>query len=85
MIQMWGLEIVRLVRLEEDQVRLAPPEYVIMSKLQFYREGRSEKHIRDIHRMLVGLGEDWDRNVLLAMSRRYGLTAELDRAMAYEG
>ncbi len=31
---------------------LAPPEYVIIRKLEFYREGRSQKHIEDIEKML---------------------------------
>lgn len=82
-LHIWGLDHVRVVSLDEDRIRLAPPEYVIISKLQFYREGHSEKHLRDIHRMLVGLGEEWDRGVLLTLSRRYGLTAELDLAMSY--
>lgn len=28
-------------------INLAPPEYVIVRKLEFYREGGSEKHVRD--------------------------------------
>ena len=36
----------------------APPEYVIIRKLQFYREGGSPKYLRDISRMLISLGED---------------------------
>ncbi len=31
---------------------VAPPEYVIIRKLAWYREGRSEKHLRDIRGML---------------------------------
>lgn len=31
---------------------LAPPEYVIIRKLEFFREGGSEKHIEDIKKML---------------------------------
>jgi hypothetical protein len=31
---------------------VAPPEYVIVRKLEYYREGGSEKHLRDIRSML---------------------------------
>ncbi len=41
---------------------LAPPEYVIVRKLQFFREGGSQKHLRDISRMLTALGEEWGRD-----------------------
>lgn len=30
----------------------APPEYVILRKLEFYQEGQSEKHLNDIRAML---------------------------------
>jgi hypothetical protein len=34
-------------------VYFAPPEYVILRKLEFYEEGKSEKHIRDIKSILA--------------------------------
>lgn len=37
----------------ETPVWLAPPEYVIVHKLEFFREGGSEKHLRDIRGMLA--------------------------------
>ena len=33
--------------------RAGTPEYVILRKLEFFREGRSEKHLRDIRGMLA--------------------------------
>jgi hypothetical protein len=57
----WGLARAARVELEGGEVMLAPPEYVILRKLQYYREGGSGKHLRDIHRMLVALGDNWDR------------------------
>lgn len=32
---------------------LAPPEYIIVRKLEFNREGGSDKHLRDIASMLA--------------------------------
>lgn len=70
----WGLDRARQVFLGSDAIRLAPPEYVIIRKLQFYREGQQEKHLRDIHRMLLALGDDWSREALLHLIDRYGLS-----------
>lgn len=72
----WGLAHKRSVSLENDVLSLAPPEYVILRKLQYFREGRSPKHLRDIHRMIVGLGDSWDRSGLERMVREHGLQDE---------
>ena len=48
----WAFEHRRQVDLDGTLIWFAPPEYVILRKLQFYREGRSEKHLRDIRAML---------------------------------
>ena len=44
----WGLNNRKLINLEGDELWLAPVEYVILRKLEYYREGQSEKHLRDI-------------------------------------
>jgi hypothetical protein len=36
----------------QGELWLAPPEYVILRKLQYFQEGGSDKHLRDIDRML---------------------------------
>ena len=41
----------RKVEVDGVGVWVAPPEYVILRRLEFYREGRSEKHLRDIRAM----------------------------------
>lgn len=38
----------RLKPLEDTEVAFASPEDVIIMKLDFYRRGRSDKHLRDI-------------------------------------
>jgi len=35
------------------EIHVAPPEYVIVRKLEFYREGGSPKHLRDVRAMLA--------------------------------
>ncbi len=41
----WAFRGKRSVQFEGETVVLAPPEYVIIRKLEFYREGGSEKHL----------------------------------------
>jgi len=43
---------------------VAPVEYVIIRKLQFYQEGKSEKHIRDIKSMLKISADEIDQQAL---------------------
>ncbi len=40
---------------------LAPPEYVIIRKLEYFREGGAEKHLRDVRAMVATLGDDLDQ------------------------
>jgi hypothetical protein len=49
----WALAHRQEIPLGKSVVWLAPPEYVIVNKLEFYREGSSEKHLRDIRGMLA--------------------------------
>lgn len=44
----WALENARRVKTASCEISIAPPEYVILHKLEFYREGGSQKHLRDI-------------------------------------
>ncbi len=55
---------------------VAPAEYVILRKLAWYREGGSEKHLRDIRSMLSVSGDALDRAVLQRWLETLGLEAE---------
>jgi len=48
----WGLARARRLDVEGEALVVAPPEYVIVRKLEYYREGGSGKHLRDIRSML---------------------------------
>ena len=48
----WGLTRARRLEVEGQALVVAPPEYVILRKLESYREGGSEKHLRDIRSVL---------------------------------
>ena len=58
----WALRNRRVVENEGVQIWLAPPEYVIIRKLEFLRDGGSEKHVRDVRGMLAL--DDLDRAFL---------------------
>lgn len=58
---------------------VAPPEYVILRKLEFFREGGSEKHLRDIRAMLRISGELLDARWLDGWLHQLGLLREWER------
>jgi hypothetical protein len=68
----WGLAHRRHVSFGGGALALAPPEYVILRKLEFWREGGSEKHLRDVRAMLAA-DPGLDRGFLDAELRRRGL------------
>jgi hypothetical protein len=72
----WAFRLKRAVEFEGETVILAPPEYVIIRKLEYYREGRSDKHLRDIRSMLAVSGAQIDRSALAAWIERLGLQSE---------
>jgi hypothetical protein len=48
-LERWGLEGRRRIDLTPgDSIWVAPPEYVIARKMEFFREGGSDKHLADI-------------------------------------
>ena len=49
----WALEHRRRIELEGAGTWIAPPEYVILRKLEWLREGGRDKHLRDIRFMLA--------------------------------
>ena len=71
----WGFARRLQVNLEGMQLWVAPREYVIIRKLQFYEEGKSEKHIRDIKSMLKISGEEIDDQALQDKLEEHHLTA----------
>lgn len=54
----WALEHRRRIDLGGSGAWIAPPEYVILRKLEFLREGGSDKHLRDIRFILAATPVD---------------------------
>ena len=70
----WALPQRRRMRWAGNQeLSVAPPEYVVLRKLEFYREGRSTKHAADIRsiREITGV----DETVLAPWLDRMGLAS----------
>jgi hypothetical protein len=72
----WAFRHLRQIEYLGETVAIAPPEYVIVRKLEYYREGGSEKHLRDIRSMLAVSGEQLDRTTLDEWITRRGLSSE---------
>lgn len=56
-----------------DTYWLAPPEYVILRKMQYYRDGGSSKHKQDVINMLTGSSHLIDLEALRKKIRDYQL------------
>lgn len=54
----WAMDRRQKIDFKESDIWLAPPEYVIVRKLEYYKEGGSTKHLADIKRMLEISGDN---------------------------
>ncbi len=62
LLHAWGLQHRRRVEDGPLRITLAPPEYVIVRKLEYHRAGQSDKHLRDVAAMLATgcrIDHDW--------------------------
>jgi hypothetical protein len=78
----WGLAHRRELRIGGRSVWTAPPEYVILLKMEFWRDGGSEKHLRDIRAMLRILGPEIDRALIETQAILRGVAREWTIAAA---
>lgn len=78
----WAFRNRRQEDYEGETIVLAPPEYVIVRKLEYYREGGSDKHIRDIRGILNVSGEKINQADLDEWVQRQGVEAEWKTASA---
>lgn len=78
----WAFRNVREYAIGENTIKLAPPEYVIVRKLEYYCEGGSEKHLRDIRAMLAVSGELIDQAALQEWIARFKLKPQWELCQA---
>jgi len=79
-LHQWALPLRRSVPWADGLLWIAPPEYVILRKLEFYREGGSSKHLSDIRAMLATT--DVNQDLVTQRSAERGLAAQWDLAQA---
>ncbi len=72
----WAMAQRRRAGAGEGQFWVAPAEYVILRKLAWYREGGSEKHLRDIRSMIAVSGPSLDLPTFERWLLTLGLEAE---------
>ena len=72
----WALSNRKKIDIEGEYIWVAPVEYVILRKLDYYREGKSEKHIRDIQGILSVSANDIDFVELEKRVESLGLSQE---------
>ncbi|MFZ4576218.1 MAG: hypothetical protein ACOYN0_17680 [Phycisphaerales bacterium] len=58
------------------EIRISAPEDVILKKLEFYKAGGSDKHLRDIASMIKISGETFDRAYLESWAIALGVVEE---------
>ncbi len=72
----WAFGRARQYEIGTCTVTVAPPEYVIVRKLQYYREGGSDKHLRDVRGILATSSGQLDRGAMNDWIARLGLESE---------
>ena len=81
-LQAWGLKERRQIDVGNGEpFWVAPPEYVILRKLEFFREGQSEKHILDIRGIQEVSGDLLRAPALKDWAAKRGLMSELEFAL----
>lgn len=72
----WAFTQRTQIVVDTTPVWIAPPEYVILRKLQYFRDGGSSKHVTDIEAMLLVLDDMIDRSELRRRIDEYNLGTE---------
>jgi len=79
----WAFRRGRSTEFRGEKIMVAPPEYVIVRKLEFYREGGSPKHLRDIQLMLKMSAQLIELPELEKMLAERGLLKEWEAATGF--
>lgn len=74
--QHWALSNVKIIDFSGEQLPIAPIEYVIIKKLEFYKEGNAQKHLRDIISMMQNSKDIIDEKLLKNYLKEFGLEKE---------
>ena len=75
-IESWAMSERRMIPVGDELVPVAPPEYVILSKLEYYARSGSTRHPEDILRMLQVSATLIDTNLIAAWAERLGVAPQ---------
>ncbi|HMN68902.1 MAG TPA: hypothetical protein PKC28_10225 [Bdellovibrionales bacterium] len=78
-LHQWAFQNRRHIAFGAISIWIAPPEYVIIRKLEYFREGGSEKHLEDIRKMLLQVESTLDKTFLEKEIQSRGLAQYWER------
>ncbi len=71
--QKWALENKNKIDYLKSSLFIAPPEYVIIKKLEYYKEGQADKHLNDIRSILVNSEDIIDFKTVEKFAIKFGV------------
>ena len=74
--QKWAITAAKIFNYNNSKIAIAPPEYVIIKKLEFYKEGHTQKHIEDIKSIIFNSRELINFSLLDNYISEFGLIKE---------
>ena len=77
----WAMSRRKKIHVGSESLWVAPPEYVILRKLEYYKEGHSEKHLRDIEGIIEISADQIDLKEIDNKAREHGLEKEWNQAL----
>ena len=84
-LHVWGLAGRRTITVGAAAVAIAPPEYVIVRKLQYAAEGGGDRHLRDVRRILDRALVHIDVDEIVRRAAALGVVAQWDRVRRHDG
>jgi hypothetical protein len=56
-LHQWAIKKIQQIEFEGITINIAPPEYVILMKLKYYKEGEAQKQLTDINGIISNSGD----------------------------
>jgi hypothetical protein len=81
-LHQWAMDNLKTIDIDDLAIAFTPPEYLIIRKLEFFREGGSQKHLRDIAAMLAESSDIIDQSFLQKQLTNLNLSAQYQAAEA---
>lgn len=72
-LQLWAMKFRKKINFIDKVLFVAPPEYVIIKKMEFYKEGKADKHINDIKAIIENSAQLIDFNFISVEIKKRGL------------